>query len=143
MFYFVKNSSNMPFCAIPKNVGEIILEKRVVVNEPNVLEFASDLMANPRMSTVSLSPSTAGSSRFSKRASTIMGVSPRAIKSNYEKASVLNQLPFLAHASSSNPFAENQFPVWSFTNSLTGCSLIVVPDATPNRKDECDNIIKK
>jgi hypothetical protein len=72
-----------------------------------------------------------------------MGASPRSVKSSYDKAVIINEQPLLANVSIFNPFYDNQFPIWSFTNSLTGCSLIVVPDAAPNRKEECDNIIKK
>jgi hypothetical protein len=133
----------MPFCVIPKNIAEILLEKRIVTNEQNVIEFAIDPIVNSKNYTSSLSPSSTNANRFSKRASTMMGASPRSVKSSYDKAVIINEQPLLANVSIFNPFYDNQFPIWSFTNSLTGCSLIVVPDAAPNRKEECDNIIKK
>ena len=127
----------MPFCVLPKNIADVILQKRVVVNEQNVIEFNYENQTNTRLSTSS------PNSRFSmKRASTL--VSPRSTKSYYDKSVMVNQQPIVANISQSNPFFDNQFPVWSLTDKHTGCSLILAPDATTaNRQDECDILIKK
>lgn len=126
----------MPFCVLPKNIAGVILQKRVVINEQNVIEFNYD---NPTSKLSTSSPN----SRFSmKRASTL--VSPRSTKSYYDKSVMVNQQPIVASISQSNPFYDNQFPVWSLTDKHTGCSLILTPDATAaNRQEECDVLIKK
>lgn len=98
----------MPFCVIPKKIAEIILTKRVVTNEHNVLEFACEPShSGSRLSTMG--------NRYSKRASALMTTSPRAIsKSSSDKVLPMNQQPILSNISITNPFLDNQFPVIEF-----------------------------
>lgn len=121
----------MPFFAIPKNVADIVMRKRVVVNESYVPEF---YYLNEH--------GASNTKKSNKVASFSSSNSPRSSKSLSHALSNINQAPLLAHMSSSNPFFDNRFPTWSYTDLNTGCSLIVVPDCSPNRQEECDIIIK-
>ncbi len=91
----------MPFCVMPKSVAESILSKRVVINEQYVLEFNSDIV---------VSGSNSKLSTLGKRASVLIGTSPRTSKLP-EKAILMNQQPILSSTSITNPFYDCQFPV--------------------------------
>jgi hypothetical protein len=125
----------MPFCAIPKNIKDILLAKRVVTNEANVVEFVfqSD-MQNAKNAT--LTNTTKKPSKFSE----FLNSSTKR-NSTDSKMNIQFQPPILANPSYTNPFYENTFPIWSYTHAINGCSLVVVPD-TLNVHD-CDVLIKK
>ena len=122
----------MPFFALPNNVGDIIMRKRVVINEQNVNEFVLNeyelvennrntlyLNANNKYSTSKkknkLSELLSGSSRSSKNYSAQSG--------NY---SLPNQFqpPILANNSITNPFYDNRFPVNKKNQNLSSLPII-------------------
>ena len=92
----------MPFCAMP-NIREILLRKRVVINEMNVAEFVNQSMTD------SLAPGQT----LSKKNSRFSTTSPRPAKSNTQ-AQINYQPPSLAQTPYSNPFYDNRFPVRNF-----------------------------
>jgi hypothetical protein len=96
----------MPFCVLPKNIADIIMRKRVVINETHVNEFMKQGAEN-RISMVSQT------SKKSNRLSGLMMNSPRSTKSNSKNSTQMSipQEPILAPASTSNPFYDNRFPV--------------------------------
>lgn len=125
----------MPFFVFPKNVVDIILRKRIVLNESNLNE------------TESLSPSPVSSTlthaRKPSKIGEFLAPSPKNKLTQSPSNASVNQIP-LSSVSHSNPFHENNFPSWSFTDTATGCSLIVVPECSHStRQEECDIIIKK
>lgn len=143
---------NMTFYALPKDVEKILLASRVVINENYVQEFASVNSATTD-SRQSMYPGSAASSSSSSkkpnRFSEFLNSSKSGTLSNKQSAQITSvssnqppSTPVKATKSSTNPFFDNRFPVWTFTNICTGCHLIVVPEALPNKQDQCDIIIK-
>ena len=96
----------MPFCALPKNIADIIVRKRVVINESNVhelLENSTDSLNNRN---------SIQTTKKSNRLSNFMMNSPRSAKSNSKiMQTYISSEPILASASTSNPFYDNRFPV--------------------------------
>ena len=127
----------MRFCVIPKNIKQILKTRRVVINESNVQEFANDIAqstaeidSGKKSQSGAIKSFTAWHLRFNPAQNSTK-------VPNY-------QSPQLAQNSSSNPFYNENFPNWAFTNPVNGCSLILVPEAlSSNRQEECDVIIKK
>jgi hypothetical protein len=110
----------MPFCALPKNVAELLKRRRVVVNEANVGEFVSEAQA-------SIGESNTLAKKSSNRLSEFL--SPRSLKSSNSSSSAAiggggggatsaqyGHQPILAAAPNSNPFYNDSFPV-NYTNS--------------------------
>lgn len=143
--------SNMPFCVVPKQLDVVIKQQRVVTNEANVIEFATDntnLNILPSFSTL---PSYQAEKQPEKTKKPHrfghLGSSSRLTKSNSKSSSqmqtIVPQDPILAQRPISNPFVDNRFPMWSYTDPHSMCSIIVVPESFPNRQEECDVIVKK
>ncbi len=96
----------MPFFAAPKNVVDIILRKRIVLNESNMTELNPDL---------SSSPSPVGNTlTHIRKPSLVTGLllaSPKNKLTTSPSTANLNQAINLTSVSHSNPFYENNFPV--------------------------------
>ncbi|RNA28581.1 Myotubularin-related 10-B [Brachionus plicatilis] len=79
--------------------------------------------------------------RFGKLGS-LLSASPKSTKSTPSSGNQTAQfqLPLLASLSNSNPFSNSGFPIWSYTDINSGCSLFVVPAA--NRPEDADILLK-
>ncbi|CAF0789872.1 unnamed protein product [Brachionus calyciflorus] len=125
---------NSPFSVIPLNILDIIKQRRVVINESYVQEFggSSDLNSN----------NSNGKEKKIARLGSFLSSSPKSAKNSSQQSNqpIQFQQPITAQLSHNNPFFNNSFPVWSYTDTYTGCSLFVVPEA--NRQEESDIILK-
>jgi hypothetical protein len=129
----------MPFCVFPKNMIDIIMRRRVVLNESYVSEFVNDpnnpspsafqstfgsglsVTLNKRSSfhLTGNAKSSSSNSKLSKLSEFLNGGSPRSNKNsnNFTGSAAANaafiqyQQPLLANVSISNPFYDNRFLV--------------------------------
>jgi hypothetical protein len=103
----------MPCFAMAKDIKDLILRRRVVLNEMNVYEFMHlNEQSNNRVSTIS--QASTKTSKFSE----FLGTSPRTNKSSSNQMSSAShnqyETPNLAGTITSNPFHDNKFPVCDF-----------------------------
>ena len=96
----------MPFFVLPKKVEAIISTRRIVINESNVAEFRNETIkelvaSSSRASIKRLAKSNENSTNVARESKTVL------------QSNSINQKPELAYVSQSNPFFENQFPVYS------------------------------
>ena len=96
----------MPFFAAPKNVVDIILRKRIVLNESNVNELNTDFSSSP--SPVS---NTLTHVRKPSLVTGFLVASPKNKLQASPSSASINPTPNLISVSYSNPFYENNFPV--------------------------------
>ena len=98
----------MPFFGMAKNITELIMRRRVVLNEANVFEFVQqNIEQMNRNSTLS---------QFATKTSKLaefLSTSPRSIKQQ-PSSNLQYETPSLAGNISSNPFHDNKFPVKMF-----------------------------
>ena len=108
----------MPFCALPKNIAEIIKRRRVVLNEQNVSEFIDFNQQNENKRNTIFGGGSLSSkhSTASRKLTKFLGTSHHKQYSNHDaidfQSPLQYQQPLLANLSTSNPFHENRFPVW-------------------------------
>ena len=122
----------MPYFAMPKNINELIMRKRVVLNEDYIYEFVNQSELNMKSSTT-LTPLIKRPNSRLNDASIL--TSPRNNNNNNNRLSTTNQLfdyqnpiqsqqhqysnqqyqqPLIANYITSNPFYDNKFPVNTF-----------------------------
>jgi hypothetical protein len=95
----------MPFFGMVKNITELIIRRRVVLNEASVFEFMQQNVEQINRNST-LSQFATKTSKFAEFLST----SPRSTKQLPSNTLQYNP-PNLASNISSNPFNDNKFPV--------------------------------
>ena len=97
----------MPFFGMVPNVTELIMRRRVVLNEEKVLEF---IQINDEQSNRNSTINQQLPNRTSKFIDFLGGTSPRSVKSP-PTSSLQYEVPSIAGNIISNPFHDNKFPV--------------------------------
>lgn len=99
----------MPFCAIPTEIHGILARRRVVINEPHVLEFV--MVAREFANTMTNTTSRASTIGPTSKKTTTKRFSEFISSTTSQPSSHQYQAPVAAPSTTFNPFYDNRFLV--------------------------------